>query len=122
MNSLFFKRLVIFVSIIGILLLILFSKTYVSKTLDLTKDNSESLEKVVIVCGNLKQLELKNNNLFFKICDRLVCLDAVIFSISKKEYTTLNSNYLNYEKICLKGKYTIYNSEPELIVYNFEKT
>jgi len=121
MDNVYFKKIIIIASILGVLLLFFLSKTYDPPLLDLTEDNSMFLEKVVMVCGTIKNLEKNKNNLFFEVCDKSKCLSSVYFNIGNKENKYLTNNFLNSKKVCLEGRYTTYNSNPELIIFKIDK-
>ncbi len=120
MNTDSLRYLVIIVSIIGILLLTLQIYFYNPPEIRLVNNNTDYLDKVVTIKGIIKDVELKDNILFFKVCEYSRCLDCVIFNTSKNQTNNINSFTNSKNQIKLTGKYTLYNEKPELIVYNID--
>jgi hypothetical protein len=113
----FFKRFIIIVAILGTLLLIFHTIFFNYHLLNFYEDNTIYLDEVVKITGKVKDITLKENILFFKVCQYSRCLDSVYFNISKSKqdlFYDMQNSKLSYEFI---GKYTLYNNKPEFIVY-----
>jgi len=121
MNIKTFNYSLIVLTVIGLFLLYLSTFLNTPLSLDLTKDNTENLEKVVSVSGTIKNFNLKKNNLFFEVCNYSKCLTAVYFNISKSNLELIENIHLSNKQIKVTGKYTLYNDKKEIIVYKFEK-
>ncbi len=118
-----FKSLNIYLIILtvtSLFILFLYTFFYTPLEISLLENNTLHLEKVVSVSGNLKNLELKENNLFLEACNYSKCLKAVYFNISKNNHELLNNAYLYNKQVKLTGKYTLYNKKEEIIIYKFE--
>lgn len=110
----------IILTIISLFLLFIFSYLYKPTEITVTKDLSNYLNKVVSISGNIKEITLKENNLFFNICDFSRCVKIVYFNPSKNSKDIINSAYANKKKINVTGKVELYNNEFEIILYKYK--
>lgn len=113
------KYLIILV-VFGLFLLFLHTIFYTPKEISLLEDNTKYLNKVVAIEGVLKNLNLKNNHLFFEICEFSRCLTLVYFNISSKNLELLNEANLKNKTVKVIGNLELYNQKQQIIVYKFE--
>ena len=114
------KTFLIFAIIISLLIFLFYILFFKAPVLDLLSPDISLLEKVVSVSGTLKDFSIENNNLFFKICNFSSCIDVVYFNPSKTNVNLLQNSFSFKKEIKITGKYTLYQSKPEIILYKFE--
>jgi aspartyl/asparaginyl-tRNA synthetase len=121
MNEKYFNNLLLLFVITGTLLLLIYNYFSQPITLSLFQDNFSHLEKQVSISGNIKEINEKNNNLFFKICQYSKCIDVVYFNISKNNLFFIETNYLNNNSIKVIGKLIMYNDKLEIIASSLKE-
>lgn len=110
----------VILTIISLFLLFIFSFFFKPPVVSIDKDFEKHLDKVVLVSGTIKEVSLKENNLFFQICKYSRCVKVVYFNASKNEIDVLNKASLRKQEVKIIGKVTLYNDQPEIILYKFE--
>jgi len=120
MNFKFFKNLMLIITIIGVLLIVIYTNFYEPPSLNLLKDNSKYLDKVVSITGSLKNLQTKNNVLLFQVCKHTRCVNCVLFNANKFQESKIKSQTINKLDITIVGKLTEYNNSLEIIVYEIK--
>ena len=121
MNIYVLKKLVIIISISGILFLIIYSyffniNTYSVSDFLHSAERDKFLEKSVSLYGTIREPQIRNTHLFFRLCSGSSCIDCVIFNYKQFQKEII----FNTSKIKVTGKYTIYNDLPEIIVNRLE--
>ncbi len=76
------------------------------------KDSNDFLEKTTSLQGTVRNIEHRNEHLFFDLCTGSTCILCVVFNIKDfQKQTIFNNTHLK-----VVGKYTIYNNTPQIIV------
>ncbi len=113
----FFKRLVILISVIAIIVLTIYTYFYTPKTYSVydfvNRDTDHYLEKTISLYGTIRNPEIRNNHLFFNICSGATCVGCVIFNYKDFQKEIIFNN----TTIKVTGKYTIFNNNHEIIVH-----
>jgi hypothetical protein len=121
MDIVFLRRLVIIISVVGVLLLLMYTHYYSPKTFSVyefihLQDTDNYLEKTVSLFGTVRDPIIKQNHLFFNICSGSTCVLCVVFN-----YNDLQKNLVfNNKKIKVSGKHTIFNNKKEIIVQRLD--
>jgi hypothetical protein len=123
MNLSNLKEITLIVSIIGILLLVINSYVYVPTKYyvsDIYLENKNLINKTISVSGTISNISIKENILFFNVCEISKCLPAVLFNYSELQKSELESAKSKNIEQSLTGKYTLYNNSPEIIIYKID--
>ena len=114
------RKIIIFTGAFGLLgilvIMYFFEASAVSISFLLSRDAKEG---VYVVSGQVKDIEIKSNVLFFKLCDSLACISGVYFNPTNKTSERLEyANTINQE-ITIKSRFEYYYGSPEIIAYKF---
>jgi hypothetical protein len=120
MNFKSLNYFIIVLTVIGLLSLFLYTFFYNPKEISLLEDNTKYLDKVISVSGTIKNYNLRENNLFFEVCNYSKCMPVVYFNVSKNNSQIIKDIYLLKKEIKVSGKYTLYNQKQEVILYKYE--
>jgi hypothetical protein len=120
MNFKSLNYFIIVLTVIGLLSLFLYTFFYNPKEISLLEDNTKYLDKVISVSGTIKNYNLRENNLFFEVCNYSKCMPVVYFNVSKNNSQTIKDIYLLKKEIKVTGKYILYNQKQEVILYKYE--
>ncbi|MDD3178398.1 MAG: hypothetical protein PHR26_02670 [Candidatus ainarchaeum sp.] len=75
------------------------------------------LNKSISLNGLVKNVVIKDNILFFEICQYSRCLDCVIFNFTSFQKDLVYKKSLDKSFLEVIGLLTEYNNKPEIIVY-----
>ncbi len=115
-----FNYFLIILTIIGLLTLFLYTFFYSPKEISLLEDNKLYLDKVILLSGTIKNYSLKENHLFFSVCNYSKCVPVVYFNVSKNNSNKIYAAYLEKKTVKVTGKYILYNQKEEIILYKYE--
>lgn len=74
---------------------------------------------VYLVSGNLKNIEIKSNVLFFELCNSYDCISGVYFNPTNKTAERLEYARETNQEITIKSRFEYYYGSPEIIAYKF---
>ncbi len=120
MNEILFKRIVILFSIVGLILLVVYSFFFVPEEQSISSLPTLKEGTIVSTSGIIKELAVKDNLVQFQLCEYSICIQAVLFNPSNSQLDVLNNLSITKENTRLSGQYKLYMDNPEIIVYNIE--
>lgn len=114
------RKIIIFTATFGLLgilvVMFFFEASLVPVSFLLSNDAKEG---VYLVSGNLKDIEIKSNVLFFKLCDSFNCISGVYFNPVNKMVERLEYAQQTNQEITIKSRFEYYYGTPEIIAYKF---
>ncbi|MEI8364393.1 MAG: hypothetical protein WCF78_02965 [archaeon] len=121
MNEIAFKRIIIISSIIGLILLIIYSLFFVPK--EQTIYNLSNLKEgtIISVTGIIKDVSVNNNFITFSFCENTSCIQSILFNPSSKQADLITKYSTTKERVVISGQYKKYMDIPEIIIYNIKK-
>jgi len=120
MNEIGFRRLVIILVIIGLLLLIARTIFFQPKQLSISQALSSTDFEVVSISGIIKNLNVESDYLYFDLCEHQKCIKSILFNPNKIQSRLIQECSLSKDTVILIGKLEEYRENVELIIYSLE--
>jgi len=121
MNEITFKRIIIILSIIGLILLVIYSLFFTPQ--EQTISNLINLKEgtAITSIGLIKDVSVNNNYVTFSFCENTSCIQSIFFNPSSKQVDLITKYSTTKERVVVSGQYKKYMGAPEIIVYNIKK-
>ncbi len=120
MNEIDFRRLVIILVIIGLLLLIARTIFFQPRQLSISQALTSTDFDVVSISGIIKHLKIESGYLYFDLCENQKCIKSILFNPNKNQSQLIQEYSLSKEEITILGKLEEYRENVELIIYSLE--
>ena len=120
MNEITFKRIVILFSIIGLILLVVYSELFMPQEQPISNLSNLKEGTIVSISGIIKNVSEENNYVKFNLCENTSCIQSILFNPSRNQLNLINNYGITKERAVISGQYKMYMDTPEIIVYNIK--
>jgi len=121
MNEITFKRIIIIFSIIGLILLVIYSLFFNPQEQPISNLSNLKEGTIISVIGIIKDVSINNNLVTFSFCENTSCVQSILFNPSSKQLDQITKYSTTKERVVISGQYKTYLGTPEIIIYNIKK-
>ena len=118
MDEISFRRLVILLVILGLLLLIAQFLFFQPRQVSISQISFLNNQDVISTHGIIKNLKVDTSYLSFELCEYQKCINSILFNPNKSQLKLITLYNLSKDTINFTGKIEVYRENIEFIVYS----